>query len=75
MKPPYESSFGSDRKYYIDGPDYGGQCGYHGGVLNPQYRWDDEELTERIAELMNIAYRKGYEKAQFDIRKTLGIKE
>lgn len=70
---PYEKRYGCDGKYYIDGPCPGGECSYYGGTLYGQFRWDDETLVLRIAELMNVAYRQGYNTAKHDIRKALGI--
>lgn len=72
---PYEAAYGSDKKYYVDGPASGGQCGYYGGTLYPDFRFENKEDAERTAKLMNITYEEGYRQAQRDIMTALGVKQ
>lgn len=69
----YESGFGNDRKYYVNGPGKG--LGYYSGTLYPQLRWDSEENAKKSAEIANIAYHEGYEAARRNIRQLLGIEK
>lgn len=69
----YKTAFGSDSKYYVDGPGNG--FGYYGGTLWPEMRFKDEKSAEVATNIANKAFAMGYEKAQRDIKKALGIIE
>lgn len=71
MNGPYKAARGNDQKEYVDGPGEG--LGYYLGTLWASLRFDDVKNAERAAKIANLAYREGYEQAQHDIRKALGI--
>lgn len=75
MKNPYEARHGSDGKYYVSGPAPGGECSYYGGTLYPESRFETLEEAQKAATFANIGFQQGYEQAQRDIRKALGLKE
>lgn len=71
-------SLGHDHygKWYVAGPNARHGCGefsYHGGYMNPGSRFESEEEGKKAAGLCNLAYQAGYENAQRDIQKSLGI--
>lgn len=70
---PYKIGYGSDSKYYVDGPAPGGEFSYYGGTLYSSLRMRDEEEAERAVKVANIAYAEGYKRAQRDIKKALGV--
>ena len=55
----------------VAGPGNG--LGYYAHTLNPHLTCRDKEEAERAAEIANIAYKAGYEKAQHDIKTTIGL--
>lgn len=71
---PYTALISGDpgNKYCIDGPGVG--FGYHSHFLwaNRQFEFKTDAIT--VANMCNDAYNEGYEKAQFDMKKILGIK-
>lgn len=58
--------------YYVSGP--GDAFSYHGGYMSPHTRFQDRTHAEQASVLAECAYWTGYEQAQRDIRKALGIK-
>lgn len=69
---PFKVSMDQEGKFYTDGPIQGGS--YHGGYLFPKTRFDDEELANRVVELMNSAFGAGQAAARRKIREALDIK-
>lgn len=63
---------GSDGRLYVDGPGHG--FGYNAGTLWPSQRFSSEADVEAATRCCNVAYQEGYEAAQRDIRKALGLK-
>ena len=61
-------------KYYIKGPHWGAFGEYDGWYLDPESRFDKEE-AERICKWMNMAYEKGRQSLQNELKKLIGIKE
>lgn len=71
----YTARLDSAGRHYVDGPGPAGECSYYGALLYSHTRFENEEDAERAAIIANIAYREGYEKAQYDIRNALGMGE
>ncbi len=71
MSDVYTARYGSDKKYYVNGPGDG--LGYNSGTLWPNLRAESKEQAEWGAKIANIAYLEGYEEAKLDIREALGI--
>ena len=69
----YTPRTGSDNKWYPHGPGKG--LDYYGGFLYSNIRWNTEEEVVPICEIADSAYNAGYQQAQYDIKKALGIKE
>ena len=69
----YTTGYGSDGKYYVDGPGKG--FSYYGGTLWPEMRFETEKEADIATNIANKAFEMGYEKAQRDIKKALGIIE
>ncbi len=64
----------ADREgYYLEGPG-GGMFEYNGRTLYPNSRFNTMEEADEVGVLVNAGYKAGYEQAQKDIRKALGIK-
>ena len=60
MKDPiYMPDYDANSMAYVRGPAPGGQCSYHGGSFNPESRFDTKKAAEKVAALMNIAYKEG----------------
>lgn len=70
IKLPYSLGYGSDQKWYVDGPGNG--TGYYSGTLWPEMRFSNEDDAKAAVKVANEAYRAGYQQAQSDIRKALG---
>jgi hypothetical protein len=71
---PYEGQgHDGNGKAYISGPGCG--FGYNAGTLWPSSRFDDKKIADACAFLCNEAYLQGYERARFEIRTALGIKD
>ena len=68
----YKASRDSEGEPYVKGPSNGCEGSYYGGMLSPESRWESDELARKAEYLMNMAYKQGYKKAQFDIRKAIG---
>lgn len=73
MTKPYKSAYGNDGKFYVDGPAQGGECSYYGGTLYSDMRFDTREPADVAAKFANLCYKQGYEAAQLDMQKALGI--
>jgi hypothetical protein len=67
----YKPSTRAEGMPYVSGPGNG--LGYHGHTLNPDLTCGSEQEAERAARIANIAYQAGYNQAQFDIQKALGL--
>jgi hypothetical protein len=70
--PVYKAIHNCDGFYSVNGPNRDG-LGYHAHTLNPGLSCDSKEEAERAAKIAGIAYEAGYLRAQFDIRKSLGL--
>lgn len=70
-QPKYSAIVGSDGKHCVEGP--GNYFGYDGGTLWPNQRLSTEKDAAAAATLCNEAYKRGYWKAQQDMREALGI--
>lgn len=73
---PYKLGNDSDSKWFVSGPgpnNAGGEFNYHGGYMNPHTRFYDESTCNQVVHLCNMAHKAGYEQAQRDLRKALGI--
>lgn len=57
--------------HYVNGPGDG--MSYHSHTLWPHLSMTTKEEAERAAEIANIAYKAGYEKAQHDIKTAIGL--
>jgi len=71
MEPIYKTAYGSDQKYYVDGPGNG--FSYYGGTLWPEMRFETENSASVATNIANKAFFEGYQRAQRDIKKVLGI--
>jgi hypothetical protein len=67
----YRASINNEGKHCVDGRGNG--LGFYAGWLNPNLNCRDVEEAERATRIANIAYKAGYEKAQWDIREAMGI--
>jgi len=71
----------SDPKYEAGRNNEGFDCvigkgnglGYYAHTLNEGLTCRDKEESTRAAKIANIAYATGYEQAQYDIRKSMGL--
>jgi hypothetical protein len=70
-EPKYQARHNSEGLPYVDGPGDG--LGYYAHTLNPGLTCVTKEEAERAAKIANIAYERGYWRAQLDIRKSLGL--
>jgi len=72
-KEPYKCSgiTNAEGRYFVEGPGNG--FGYYAYTLWPEFASDTEDGAKRDARIANTAFREGYEQAQRDIRKALGI--
>ncbi|MCK4790222.1 MAG: hypothetical protein KAV87_41165 [Desulfobacteraceae bacterium] len=68
---PYESRINGAGKPHVRGPGNG--LGYHSHALYPQLNCRDSDEAERAAKIANIAYEEGYNTAQQDMRKSMGV--
>lgn len=68
----YVPATDSRGNFYPKGPG-DGLC-FDGWLLYPSTRFSSQEVTEKVAHLMNIAYEEGKKATQTDIKKALGIK-
>jgi len=70
-KTEYDFSEHCQGKFYPRGPGNG--LGPHGGYLNPGTRFESKEICEQVTSIANEVYKRGYEKAQYDMQKSMGI--
>lgn len=67
----YTAGIGSDGKHCVYGSGNG--FGYDAGTLWPSCRLSSEADANAAARLCNEAYREGYNRAQYEIQKALGL--
>ncbi len=67
----YKAEVNSDGLPHVGG--VGNGLGYNSHTLYPDLTCDTEVEAVRAAKIANIAYKAGYEKAQWDIRQALGL--
>lgn len=72
VEKPYRAGHDSEGKHRVLGPGDG--LSYYSGTLWPHLACATKEECERMATIANTAYEQGYERAQRDIQKSLGIK-
>lgn len=72
----YQANISSENGWYCHGPEPHGGSGqfrYEGWYLNPQSRFDTADLAKQVSVLLNLAYQAGYEQAQAEMRKAVGL--
>lgn len=68
----YKPSTNFELKPCVSGPGYG--FGYYDTYRLAHLACATQQEAERASEIANRAYREGYQQAQADIRKVLGVK-
>jgi hypothetical protein len=70
---PYIAAYsdGEGGKYYVSGDGFS----YYQGTLAPRKNTDDEFAAEYAAQIANIAWAEGYNAAQRDMQKALGLED
>lgn len=71
MSIKYKARTNKEGLPYVDGIG-DGLC-YYSHTLYPDLTCNDLTEAKRAAKIANIAYQVGYERAQWDIRQSLGI--
>lgn len=76
MNKPYYAAADSAGTSYVAGPNTGSgsDFSYYGGTLSPGSRCESAAAAETAATLCNAAYQAGYEQAQADMRRVMGVK-
>lgn len=67
----YKPAYGSDGKWYPDGPGSG--FGFYSGTLWPNWRYKTEAEAEQICRMLNHAYSAGIHEARTQVQVALGI--
>lgn len=73
---PVRYSIGHDHtsgKFYIQGPGRGFGC--HCGLLFPEMQFVSNTSVAQAVKVAESAYAAGYEQAQADMRKVMGVKQ
>lgn len=70
---PYKAAHRHEGMPCVQGPGNG--LGYYGHTLWPNLTCDTDKEAERAAKIANIAYRAGYNQAQSDIQRVLGLRD
>lgn len=68
----YEAGRNHEGTDYVCGPGEG--LGHYSQLLYPGLACKNKDEAERAAAIANIAYASGYEKAQYDTRRSMGIR-
>ena len=68
----YRAGHDSDGKLFVSG-GHSIECGYYGGTLSPDSRFESEKDCERAARIANIAFEEGRQHAKAEIRAALGL--